>query len=123
MAFASIPGEPDTEAFIEWCRAAGKTVVLPEDDPQTDPVVIDVVIVPGIAFTADGRRLGQGGGWFDRFLAGIRVDCSAIGVCFDEQLLADLPTEPHDVILDAVVTESGVARPVQRNPTDRDGIG
>ena len=46
MAFASIRGEPDTAAFVDWCTAAGKTVVLPEDEP--DPALPDVVVVPAV---------------------------------------------------------------------------
>jgi 5-formyltetrahydrofolate cyclo-ligase len=69
-----------------------------------------VVIVPGVAFTRDGDRLGQGGGWYDRFLAGVRPDCTVIGVCFDEQLVDQLPTEPHDVSLACVVTPTTIHR-------------
>ena len=57
-----------------------------------DPALLDVVVVPGLAFTADGRRLGQGGGHFDRFLLRLRPDCLRIGVAFREQLVDDLPT-------------------------------
>ena len=64
-----------------------------------DPAAIDIVIVPGLAFTRDGRRLGQGGGFYDRFLAQLPADCTTIGVGFAEQLLDDLPVEPHDRIL------------------------
>lgn len=109
MVFDSITGEPVTAPFIEWCRTAGKTVVLPEDDPAPDPASIDVVIVPGTAFTAAGHRLGQGGGWYDLFLGGVRSDCATIGVGFAPQLMAELPIEPHDVPLDLVVTDEGVA--------------
>jgi 5-formyltetrahydrofolate cyclo-ligase len=87
----------------------GKRVVVPEEQP--DPAAVDVVIVPGVAFTPDGARLGQGGGWYDRFLAGVRPDCTSIGVGFDAQVVDMLPTEPHDVALDGVVTESGVLVP------------
>jgi 5-formyltetrahydrofolate cyclo-ligase len=103
MVFSSIPSEPDTVPFIEWCRAHDKQTVFPED--EVDPLWPDVVIVPGLAFTTDGRRCGQGGGWYDRFLAALRDDCTTIGVCFAPQLVANLPTELHDIVLDAVVTD------------------
>jgi 5-formyltetrahydrofolate cyclo-ligase len=108
MAFASIPGEPDTTPFLDWCHSEGKTVVLPEDDPSPDEP--DVIVVPGVAFTADGHRLGQGGGWYDRFLARVRDECVTIGVGFAPQLVERLPVEPHDVALDVVVTDMGVWR-------------
>jgi 5-formyltetrahydrofolate cyclo-ligase len=108
MVFASVPGEPETAPFIEWCRSAGKHVVLPEDESPPDPARLDVVVVPGTAFTADGRRLGQGGGWYDRFLPAVRPDCTTIGVGFDPQVVDHLPMESHDVRLDMIVTESGV---------------
>jgi 5-formyltetrahydrofolate cyclo-ligase len=109
MVFTSIAGEPDTAPFIAWCVERGKRVVVPEEQP--DPSVVDVVIVPGVAFTPDGARLGQGGGWYDRFLAAVRPDCTSIGVGFDAQVVDVLPTEPHDVPLDGVVTESGAIVP------------
>lgn len=111
MVFDSIPGEPITEPFVAWCGDAGKRVVLPEDRPPPDPELVDVVIVPGIAFTASGDRLGQGGGWYDRFLTRIRPDCMTIGVGFEPQLVDSIPTEPHDRRLDLVVTDGGVATP------------
>jgi len=113
MVFTSIAGEPDTAPFIAWCAARGKHVVVPEEQP--DPTAVDVVIVPGVAFTPDGGRLGQGGGWYDRFLASVRPDCTSIGVGFDAQILDVLPTEPHDVALHSVVTESGTVprRPIR----------
>ena len=104
MVFTSIAGEPDTAAFVEWCRAAAKETVVPEEAP--DPRWPDVVIVPGLAFTAAGDRLGQGGGWYDRFLSQRRADCVAIGVGFREQLLESVPTERHDVAVDLVVTDA-----------------
>jgi 5-formyltetrahydrofolate cyclo-ligase len=105
MVFTSIAGEPDTAPFIAWCVERGKRVVVPEEQP--DPTAVDVVIVPGVAFAPDGARLGQGGGWYDRFLASVRPDCTSIGVGFDPQVVEVLPTEPHDIRLDSIVTESG----------------
>ena len=112
MVFDSIPGEPIAGPFVEWCRASGKTVVLPEDDPAPDPSRVDVVLVPGTAFTAAGDRLGQGGGWYDRFLPRTRPDCVWIGVGFEPQLVPTLPVEAHDVRLHLVVTEAGATGPV-----------
>ena len=112
MAFTSIAGEPDTAPFIDWCTERGKRVVVPEDQP--DPAAVDVVIVPGVAFAPDGARLGQGGGWYDRFLASVRPDCTSIGVGFDPQVVDALPTEPHDIRLHGIVTESGAM--VMRRP-------
>lgn len=109
MAFDSVPGEPVTEGFVSRARERGVTVVMPEDDPPPEHGAIDVVIVPGTAFGRDGTRLGQGGGWYDRFLTRVRPDCLTIGVGFEPQLFDDLPTEPHDVPLDMVITDAGRA--------------
>lgn len=110
LVFEAVPGEPMTPAFISWCREQGKVVALPEDEPLIDPQLIDVVIVPGLAFTAAGDRLGQGGGWYDRFLSRIRPDCTTVGVGFDPQIVPTIPTEDHDVVLDMVVTEAVTLR-------------
>ncbi len=104
--FRSIAGEPDTAALIEWCRRRDRTVVLPEDAPAPDPATIDVAIVPGVGFAADGQRLGQGGGWYDRFLPQLRSDATVIGIAFEVQVVESLPVEPHDVRVDCVVTEA-----------------
>jgi 5-formyltetrahydrofolate cyclo-ligase len=108
LVFATIPGEPDTSSFIEWCLERSASVSVPEDG--VDPGWPDVVIVPGLAFTSNGDRLGQGGGWYDRFLSAVGPECVSIGVCFADQLVDVLPLEPHDVAVDHVVTELGVAR-------------
>lgn len=105
MVFTSVAGEPDTIEFIAWCRDRGKTVHLPEDEPAPDPLTIDVVIVPGTAFTPDGHRLGQGGGWYDRFLTQVKPGCVTIGVAFAPQIVESIPVEPHDVRLDTVITD------------------
>ena len=108
MLFDPVPGEPDLRALGDRLRARGKAVVVPRPEPRAphpiDAGEVDVVIVPGLAFTREGDRLGQGGGWYDRFLAGVRPDCATIGVCFDEQLVDQLPIEPHDQRMACVVT-------------------
>lgn len=108
LGFASLPGEPDTRSLFVWCAATGRLVAVPEAD--VEPSWPDAVIVPGLAFTAAGDRLGQGGGWYDRFLSTVRTDCTMIGVCFAEQIVGALPVEAHDIVMDHVVTDQGVLR-------------
>jgi 5-formyltetrahydrofolate cyclo-ligase len=108
LAFTMLAGEPDTRSLLVWCAATGRLAAAPEAD--VDPTWPDVAIVPGLAFTAGGDRLGQGGGWYDRFLSEVRPDCVSIGVCFAEQVVEVLPVEPHDVTMDHVVTDRGVVR-------------
>ncbi|MCA9381000.1 hypothetical protein KC678_01940 [Candidatus Dojkabacteria bacterium] len=62
-----------------------------------------LAIVPGLAFTKDGKRLGRGGGWYDKFFAMHKVK-RKIGLCFKEQILKDLPIEEYDVFMDEVIT-------------------
>lgn len=108
LIFTSLVGEPETRSLFVWCAATGRLAAVPEADVEPDWP--DVVVVPGLAFTAAGDRLGQGGGWYDRFLSEVRADCSAVGVCFAEQIVDALPTEAHDVAMDHVVTDRGVVR-------------
>ena len=77
---------------------------------QAAPRVPEVVIVPLIGFTADGRRLGQGGGHYDRWLAA-HPDAVAIGRAWDAQLADAWPYEPHDRALAAVVTPTRLYGP------------
>lgn len=64
---------------------------------------IEVVIVPGVAFTKNGLRLGRGGGYYDKFLAANSPPI-ILGVCFDEQVIDNLPSEDHDIRMTAVIT-------------------
>lgn len=108
LAYNSVPGEPDSAPLLVWCAATGRLTAVPEAD--IDPSWPDVVIVPGVAFTVEGDRLGQGGGWYDRYLSQVRADCVTVGVCFAEQVVDELPSEAHDVVVDHVVTDAGVIR-------------
>jgi 5-formyltetrahydrofolate cyclo-ligase len=104
MVFTPIHGEPVLDALRLRCLDRGVGVVTPEDDP--DPASVDVVVVPGVAFTPAGDRLGQGGGWYDRFLCRLAPATLTIGVCFAEQLVDELPCESHDVRVGRVVTDA-----------------
>ena len=69
-----------------------------------------LIVVPGIAFTKDGRRLGRGKGYYDRFFSNVRNICTLVGFCHSIQLVDDIPTETHDVVMDYVVTEQGIIK-------------
>ena len=77
---------------------------------QAEAIVPTVLIVPLIGFTADGRRLGQGGGHYDRWLEA-HPETIAIGLAWDVQLVNDLPHEAHDRPLAAVVTPTRLYGP------------
>lgn len=127
MLFWPMPDEVDTRPFIRRCHEGGVRVVLPvvagddivlrlyEGDeslrpgafgilePQgaafRDTASISRIYVPGLAFTPDGRRMGRGRGYYDRFLARLEaegVHPELVGVCPHGHLVDDLPTEPHD---------------------------
>jgi 5-formyltetrahydrofolate cyclo-ligase len=66
-----------------------------------------VVVVPALAVDRTGVRLGRGGGFYDRALVHARRDAVLVAVVFDDELVDELPAEPHDRRVDAVVTPSG----------------
>lgn len=103
LAYSAMGSEVELASFVDWCVRTGREVRIPED--EVDASWPDVILVPGLAFTPDGRRCGQGAGWYDRFLPGRRGDCVTIGVGFSTQLVDDLPVGPHDVLLDRIVTD------------------
>jgi 5-formyltetrahydrofolate cyclo-ligase len=69
---------------------------------------MDLVIVPGVGFSRDGGRMGNGQGYYDRLLEKVRSDCPLIGLCYESQLFDELIVSPHDVFMDKVVTEKAV---------------
>jgi 5-formyltetrahydrofolate cyclo-ligase len=81
--------------------------------PQVSLAEVDLVLVPGLAFDVTGARLGYGKGFYDRFLAQLAtVDpgVPAVGVTLDELVLDALPTDPHDMRVSHLATQSGVKR-------------
>ncbi len=97
-----IPGDPTTNTSFGAQEPAGGV--------RLDPSTIDVVAVPGVAFDRRGRRIGYGGGYYDRFLRGIRA--FTVGLAFELQVLnEELPSGSFDVPVDAIVTEDGTIRP------------
>ncbi len=72
------------------------------------PESLDLILVPGVAFTRNGERLGRGGGFYDRLLASLPAHTCKIGVCFDAQILPEFPVESHDQRVDFLATETGL---------------
>ena len=73
----------------------------------TEPQNIDVIILPGSVFDERGGRMGYGGGYYDRFVEKIPF-AIRIGLAFEEQIVAEAPLQPHDELLDYIVTEKRI---------------
>jgi 5-formyltetrahydrofolate cyclo-ligase len=82
--------------------------------PEVAPGEVDWVLVPGLAFDPRGYRLGRGAGYYDRLLPTLRPDAPRWSLCLDCQWVDELPVEPHDAVLDGVVSPSKTV--VRRSP-------
>lgn len=71
---------------------------------------IDMVVVPGLGFSARGYRIGRGMGFYDRFLAQEEFIGTSCGLAFEEQIVPDLPVLDHDIPLSMLVTDQGIRR-------------
>jgi 5-formyltetrahydrofolate cyclo-ligase len=85
-------------------------VPVPAEGKTVEP---DALIVPMLAFDRRGHRLGYGGGFYDRTIAGLRArgEAAAIGFAYADQEMDEVPDSEHDMRLDAIVTETGVVWP------------
>lgn len=138
LAFWSFGSEVDTAPLIHRLRSRGTTVALPRTrDGDIVPVVwtpgssmtetsfgtrepangrvlqageLDLIVVPGVAFDRSCRRVGYGGGFYDRLLARTRDGAAAVAVAFGLQVVDEVPTGPLDRPVDAIVTEDDVIR-------------
>lgn len=132
LAYFSLADELYTESFLNRCherkhiflpRVNGDDIEIlpyrpdhmrqgafdiyePTGDTVADISLMDVVIVPGVAFDRRGNRIGRGRGYYDRLLSG----CHAIkiGICYDFQLLEEITADSHDVTMDYVVTDNEI---------------
>lgn len=87
------------------------TILEPKESLPVDEATVDVAIVPGRAFTAQGDRMGRGNGGYDIWISAQRKrspNTRFIGVCFDCQLVQSIPMEAHDERMDTVLTPSRV---------------
>ncbi|MDD5346996.1 MAG: 5-formyltetrahydrofolate cyclo-ligase [Candidatus Omnitrophica bacterium] len=132
MFYMSFGGEVETIDMIKEAQELGKTVVVPVCDKNRmmrpcllkdrgallrgpygirEPAEkkalsvrsLDLIIVPGLAFDAKGRRLGRGKGYYDRFLQKVPPDIVSIGLAYDFQVLPTVPTTEHDVDVHAIL--------------------
>lgn len=138
LLYHSLPDEVCTHDLIRQASSAGKRVLLPvvvgsdlelreyqgEGNMEegafhilepTGPAVtdlsdLDLAVIPGVAFTQDGHRLGRGRGYYDRLLAQLTSHALharepyLIGICWPFQLVTTIPTESHDIRVDCVIT-------------------
>ena len=142
LCYLALPEEVQTEELIRAAWAAGKRVAVPAFRAEKkeyaaawiepgqrlvaghwnvpEPAAPDWVgderleagVIPGVAFSPGGIRLGHGKGWYDRMLARLGAGLGVkIGAGFDFQVVASLPGEAHDVAMNIVVTEKAVYRP------------
>lgn len=131
MAFYPLADEVDILPLLDELVEIGVQVLLPEVVNDEDMVLrtyspnskliegtlgtkvsdtavfneyeeIDTVLVPGMAFDNDGHRLGRGKGYYDRFLRKFPEDTVKIAVCFPYQIVDQVPTEDHDILMDYV---------------------
>ena len=128
MLYSSLPDEVQTHDFLTKWRNE-KKIILPTvvgDDiipvelsketdfaigdfnilePQNEPYKggYDLIVVPGVAFDRKGNRIGRGKGYYDRFLCK-HLDVKRIGICFDFQLVDEVPTEDNDIRMDEVIS-------------------
>jgi 5-formyltetrahydrofolate cyclo-ligase len=135
--YAPIHQEVDTALVAADALASGKTLLYPAvtgDDMEfrrvasmdqftpgrfgirepvgdaVDPAAADVIVVPGVAFDLQGRRIGYGKGYYDRCLHRLEGRGMLIAFCFEFQLFEEIVGEPHDVAMDLIVTEGRVVR-------------
>ncbi|MEK4028811.1 5-formyltetrahydrofolate cyclo-ligase [Pseudobacillus sp. FSL P4-0506] len=79
---------------------------IPSCNQLVERSQMDLIIVPGLAFCRSGSRLGFGGGYYDRFLAG--YNGSTVALAFSQQLMEQLPREPHDLPVQQIIAEEEV---------------
>lgn len=92
----------------------------PSTQAPSAPLRADLILVPGLAFDRSGKRLGRGGGYYDRLLAnfeGLRV-----GICFEEVIFNRIPVEHHDEVVDFLATPSGIISCGRQNRPANPGV-
>ena len=132
LIYSSLPDEVPTQELLDVFVNEGKTVLLPRVVNTTDMQLyrytgaanmeqgaygimeptgeiftnyplIDIAIIPGMAFDRHGHRLGRGKGYYDRFLP-LLTNAYKIGVCYPSRLFDEIPVDDHDIMMDEVIS-------------------
>ncbi len=100
MVFVSFSADDDKRVL------ENPTTLVTNIPPErvVDPAGLELILVPGLAFDTHGNRLGQGGGFYDRFLPHTGSGTITIGIAFDEQIIDAVPTGPHDRRVNYILT-------------------
>jgi 5-formyltetrahydrofolate cyclo-ligase len=69
---------------------------------------LDLIMVPGVAFDRTGARMGHGKGYYDKLLQHARRDAPLVALAFECQLFPEIPTAPHDIFMDRIITERAI---------------
>lgn len=134
LFYAPLPDEPDVWPLVAAGLSIGKTIALPRFVPKQNLYVaclirepardlqrgqfgvreptdncariplnrLDLILIPGVGFDLNGRRLGRGKGFYDQWLANHHG--TMCGVAFDQQIVSQIPVEPHDIRLSCILT-------------------
>ena len=101
------PGEMDAKVIRSLTELQPGAYGIPEPPGNAETILpseIDLAVIPCLTAAKNGKRLGKGGGYYDRFLS--EYTGKAVLLCPERLLLRDIPTEPHDVQLPKVITEN-----------------
>jgi len=112
VLFSPLPSEPLITPLKLDCDARKVSCSNVPQSARSEadlhlPETIDLILVPGLAFSKDRHRLGRGGGFFDRLLAGRAAQAYKLAICFSFQVLDSVPVQEHDIVMDVVMTEAG----------------
>lgn len=77
-------------------------------EKKVDVRELDLVMVPGVAFDRRGARMGHGKGYYDKLLENARPDAPLVALAFECQVFPEVPTAPHDIFMDKIITEEAV---------------
>ena len=137
FAYCSVVPEVDTHALLAQARRRGKTAALPvtqpdgqmqfarydgalvpgrfgiPEPPRSAQILLpqpgDLMLVPALAYDRAGRRLGRGGGYYDRLLP--QLHCPTVLICREQLMSPEVPVEEHDMRCTMLVTEKGILTP------------